>query len=97
VCSRLATIADRYGKVDALLNIAGVARIRRIEEASDDDIAFCVRHQPARRDLHDAGCDPADARAGAGDRQRVVGDHRRLHAAWCCTGRRRVDSTRSAG
>lgn len=35
-------IGDRFGRVDALLNIAGVARIRRIEEATDEDIAFVV-------------------------------------------------------
>lgn len=33
-------ITMRFGKLDALLNVAGVARIRRIEEATDDDIAF---------------------------------------------------------
>jgi NAD(P)-dependent dehydrogenase (short-subunit alcohol dehydrogenase family) len=40
VRAAFAMIADRHGKLDALLNVAGVARIRRIEEASDDDIAF---------------------------------------------------------
>lgn len=35
-------IADRLGRVDALLNIAGVTRVRRIEDASDDDIAFVM-------------------------------------------------------
>ena len=39
---RAAFAHDRrpLGKVDALLNVAGVARIRRIEDATDDDIAF---------------------------------------------------------
>jgi len=32
-------IGDRFGRIDALLYVAGVARIRRIEDASDDDIA----------------------------------------------------------
>jgi NADP-dependent 3-hydroxy acid dehydrogenase YdfG len=33
-------VADRFGRLDALLNVAGVARIRRIEDSSDADIAF---------------------------------------------------------
>lgn len=33
-------IADRFGRIDALLNVAGVARVRTIEHATDDDIAF---------------------------------------------------------
>lgn len=33
-------IGDQFGRVDALFNVAGVARIRRIEDASDDDIGF---------------------------------------------------------
>jgi NAD(P)-dependent dehydrogenase (short-subunit alcohol dehydrogenase family) len=33
-------IAEQFGHVDALLNVAGVARIRKIENATDDDIAF---------------------------------------------------------
>jgi NADP-dependent 3-hydroxy acid dehydrogenase YdfG len=35
-------IATRFAKVDALLNVAGVARIRRIEHATDDDVAFVM-------------------------------------------------------
>ena len=34
-----ARIGDRFGRIDALLYVAGVARIRRIEDATDDDIA----------------------------------------------------------
>lgn len=33
-------ISDRFGRIDALLNIAGVARIRSIEHATDDDISL---------------------------------------------------------
>ena len=40
VRAAFAQIAERFGKVDALLNVAGVARIRRIEDATDDDIDF---------------------------------------------------------
>ena len=40
VRSAFAGVADRFGRVDALFNVAGVARIRRIEDATDDDIAF---------------------------------------------------------
>jgi NADP-dependent 3-hydroxy acid dehydrogenase YdfG len=36
------TIREKFGRVDALLNVAGVARIRRIEDATDEDIAFVV-------------------------------------------------------
>ncbi len=35
-------IGEKFGHVDALLNVAGVARIRRIEDATDEDIAFVV-------------------------------------------------------
>jgi NADP-dependent 3-hydroxy acid dehydrogenase YdfG len=35
-------IKEKFGHIDALLNVAGVARIRRIEDATDDDIAFVV-------------------------------------------------------
>ncbi len=37
-----AEVADKFGHVDVLLNVAGVARIRKIEDASDDDIAFVM-------------------------------------------------------
>ena len=40
VRAAFAQVAERFGKVDALFNVAGVARIRRIEDATDDDIAF---------------------------------------------------------
>ncbi len=33
-----AAIEARFGRIDVLLNVAGVARARRIEEASDEDI-----------------------------------------------------------
>jgi NADP-dependent 3-hydroxy acid dehydrogenase YdfG len=42
VRAAFAAITVQFGKVDALLNVAGVARIRRIEHASDDDIAFVM-------------------------------------------------------
>jgi len=35
-------IGARFGKVDAVLNIAGVAKVRRIEDASDQDIALVM-------------------------------------------------------
>ncbi len=37
-----AAVADKFGRIDVLLNVAGVARVRKIEDASDDDIAFVV-------------------------------------------------------
>jgi NADP-dependent 3-hydroxy acid dehydrogenase YdfG len=42
VRAAFAEVATRFGRVDALLNVAGVARVRRIEDASDDDIAFVM-------------------------------------------------------
>jgi NAD(P)-dependent dehydrogenase (short-subunit alcohol dehydrogenase family) len=39
VKAAFATIGERFGHIDALLNIAGIARVRTIEEASDEDIA----------------------------------------------------------
>jgi NADP-dependent 3-hydroxy acid dehydrogenase YdfG len=42
VRAAFAQIAGRFGRVDVLLNVAGVARIRRIEDSSDDDIAFVM-------------------------------------------------------
>ena len=40
VRAAFARVGEQFGKVDALFNVAGVARIRRIEDATDDDIAF---------------------------------------------------------
>lgn len=37
-----AVVAERFGKLDVLLNVAGVARIRKIVEATDEDIAFVM-------------------------------------------------------
>jgi len=34
-----AQIDAKFGRIDALLNIAGIARVRKIADASDDDIA----------------------------------------------------------
>lgn len=42
VRTAFATIDERFGKIDALLNVAGVARIRRIEDATDDDIDYVI-------------------------------------------------------
>lgn len=42
VRAAFAAVEQRLGTVDVLLNVAGAARIRRIEDASDDDIAFVV-------------------------------------------------------
>jgi NAD(P)-dependent dehydrogenase (short-subunit alcohol dehydrogenase family) len=37
-----AQVEDRFGHLDVLLNVAGVARVRLIEEATDEDIAATV-------------------------------------------------------
>ena len=40
VRAAFAEIDQRFGKLDALINVAGVARIRTIEDSSDEDIQF---------------------------------------------------------
>ena len=42
VRAAFAEIETTHGRLDALLNIAGVARIRKIVDATDDDIAFVM-------------------------------------------------------
>jgi NADP-dependent 3-hydroxy acid dehydrogenase YdfG len=42
VRAAFAEIERTHGKLDALLNVAGVARIRKIADATDDDIAFVM-------------------------------------------------------
>jgi NAD(P)-dependent dehydrogenase (short-subunit alcohol dehydrogenase family) len=42
VGSAFGDIDDRFGKLDALLNVAGVARVRTIEDATDDDIDYVI-------------------------------------------------------
>lgn len=42
VRAAFATVAERFGKVDILLNCAGAARIRAIEDSTDEDIGVCV-------------------------------------------------------
>ncbi len=42
VRTAFAEIQSAHGRLDVLLNVAGVARVRTIEEASDDDIATVV-------------------------------------------------------
>lgn len=42
VRAAFARIDETFGRLDALLNVAGVARVRRIEDASDEDIAYVM-------------------------------------------------------
>ncbi|TDT95421.1 short-subunit dehydrogenase [Streptomyces sp. 846.5] len=42
VRAAFAEVEKRFGRVDILLNSAGVARIRAIEETQDEDIRVCV-------------------------------------------------------
>jgi NAD(P)-dependent dehydrogenase (short-subunit alcohol dehydrogenase family) len=42
VRAAFATVEERFGRVDILLNSAGAARIRAIEDSTDEDIAACV-------------------------------------------------------
>lgn len=42
VRAAFAAVDAEHGKLDALLNVAGVARIRRIEDASDEDVAYVL-------------------------------------------------------
>ena len=37
------TVTRRFGRLDSLLNVAGVARLRLIEDASDEDIDYVMR------------------------------------------------------
>jgi NAD(P)-dependent dehydrogenase (short-subunit alcohol dehydrogenase family) len=42
VRAAFAEIADRFGRVDVLLNVAGVTRVRWFEHATDEDIAHVM-------------------------------------------------------
>jgi NAD(P)-dependent dehydrogenase (short-subunit alcohol dehydrogenase family) len=42
VRSAFAQIERDFGHLNALLNVAGVARVRKIEDATDDDIHFVL-------------------------------------------------------
>jgi NAD(P)-dependent dehydrogenase (short-subunit alcohol dehydrogenase family) len=42
VRAAFAQVEERFGQLDILLNSAGVARIRAIEETADDDIRACI-------------------------------------------------------
>ena len=42
VHAAFAQVESRFGRLDALLNVAGTARVRLIEEASDEDVASVV-------------------------------------------------------
>jgi NAD(P)-dependent dehydrogenase (short-subunit alcohol dehydrogenase family) len=42
VRNAFAEVDERLGRLDVLLNVAGIARVRLIEEASDEDIAAVV-------------------------------------------------------
>jgi len=42
VSAAFSVVEERFGRIDVLLNVAGAARIRRIEDASDDDINFVI-------------------------------------------------------
>lgn len=42
VRAAFAQVEERFGRLDILLNSAGVARIRAIEETGDDDIRACI-------------------------------------------------------
>src|SRR6476469_5955705 len=42
VRTAFAAVDERFGKLHALLNVAGVARIRKIEDATDEDIQFVL-------------------------------------------------------
>jgi NAD(P)-dependent dehydrogenase (short-subunit alcohol dehydrogenase family) len=42
VRAAFAEVEKKFGRVDILLNSAGVARVRAIEETADEDIAACI-------------------------------------------------------
>ncbi len=41
-----AQIEERFGRVDILVNSAGAARLRAIEETADEDIHTCIGTNP---------------------------------------------------
>ena len=45
-------ISERFGKLDILINNAGMQRPCPLEELGDHEIMAQVAHQPARPDLH---------------------------------------------
>jgi NADP-dependent 3-hydroxy acid dehydrogenase YdfG len=79
VRAAFAEVAERFGRVDALLNVAGVARIRRIEDATDDDIAFVVGVNFLGPIYTTRAAVPLMRAAGAGDiiniSSEIVGDY----------------------
>ncbi|MGD9701975.1 MAG: SDR family oxidoreductase [Acidimicrobiia bacterium] len=60
-------IDERFGRVDALLNVAGVARIRRIEDATDEDIHHVIGVDLLGPIYTTRAAVPLMRRAGGGD------------------------------
>ncbi|MFJ8137504.1 SDR family oxidoreductase [Streptomyces sp. NPDC096013] len=67
VRAAFAQVEERFGRVDILVNSAGVARIRAIEETADDDIHTCIGTN-LLRPIHTVGSAvPLLRAAGGGD------------------------------
>jgi NAD(P)-dependent dehydrogenase (short-subunit alcohol dehydrogenase family) len=62
-----AIIDERFGELNALLNIAGVARIRAIEDATDDDIEYVMGVNLLGPIYTTRAATPLLRRAGGGD------------------------------
>jgi NAD(P)-dependent dehydrogenase (short-subunit alcohol dehydrogenase family) len=67
VRAAFAEVESRFGRVDVLLNVAGVARTRLIEEASDDDIITVVGTNFLGPIYTTRAAIPLMRRVGAGD------------------------------
>lgn len=67
VRTAFAEIDERFGRLHALLNVAGVARIRKIADASDDDIHFVMGVNLLGPIYTTRAAVPLMRKAGAGD------------------------------
>lgn len=67
VRAAFASIESQFGRVDALLNVAGVSRIRSIAEASDDDIGYVIGVNLVGPIYTSRAAIPLLQRAGGGD------------------------------
>ncbi|MDO8389860.1 MAG: SDR family oxidoreductase [Actinomycetota bacterium] len=79
VRAAFAEVDRRFGKVDALLNVAGVGRIAKIADATDDDIDFVLDVNLRGPILTTRSAVPLLRKAGGGDivnvSSEIVGDY----------------------
>ena len=79
VRAAFAEVDRRFGKIDALLNVAGVGRIAKIADATDDDIDFVLDINLRGPILTTRSAVPLLRKAGGGDivnvSSEIVGDY----------------------